>query len=87
MNNPRVIHRSDYRYHDEQCRLAERLVHGRMFFLSRSTAVVTSIILFAAVLVGLVWLTQTALLVNDRYEEARIAEHSQMAEKVFGNKK
>ena len=84
MKNPRVVRRSDYGHFDEECRKTERLLHGRMFFLSPSTAVVTSIILFAAVLVGLVWLTQTALLVNDRYEEARITEHSQMAEKVFG---
>jgi|GEM_PF-6241736 len=86
MNNPRVIHRSDYRHYDEECRRAERLVHGRMFFLSQSMAVTISIILFVAVLVGLVWLMHTALTRNDRFEDARIAEHSQMAEKVFGKK-
>jgi hypothetical protein len=44
-------------------------------------------VLLVFVLVGVTWFVHTALLVNDRYEEARIAEHSRMAEKVFGNKK
>lgn len=86
MNNPRVIHRSDYRHYDEECRRAERLVHGRMFFLPQSVAIVGSFVLFAVGMIGVVWFVQMALLVNDRYEEARITEHSQMAEKVFGKK-
>ena len=84
MNNPRVIHRSNYRYHDEESQRAERLVHGRMFFLPWSAVIATGIVLIAAAITSAVWLVQTALLVNDRYEEARITEHSQMAEKVFG---
>ena len=84
MKNPRVVRRSDYGHFDEECRKTERLLHGRMFFLSQSVAIVGGFVLFAVVMIGVVWLVQTALLVNDRYEEARITEHSQMAEKVFG---
>ena len=84
MKNPRVVRRRDYCHFDEECRRAERFVHGRMFFLPQSVAIVGSFVLFAVAMIGVVWLVQTALLVNDRYEEARITEHSQMAEKVFG---
>jgi uncharacterized membrane protein YqiK len=58
-----------------------------MFFLSPLVAVLGGLVLLVFVLVGVTWFVHTALLVNDRYEEARIAEHSRMAEKVFGNKK
>jgi hypothetical protein len=86
MKNPRVVRRRDYSHFDEECRKTERLVHGRVFFLPRSVVITTGIILVAVAITGAVFLVNTALLRNDRFEDARITEHSQMAEKVFGKK-